>query len=538
MQLQTSMLENQIGAVLFGKGDGPRLGNPFWLVWRENGRALQSGWHEVETLRAAIAQAEEGVRAQATHLELCLTDGYREVSGKDFDVRFPASARGRLGLEIRHREALLRIAPTRTIATNRGFRRELDRFAMRSGESSANLLQAARIRSFEARQFLITLSAPGKVHELYRGSRIVAFQEVDRDLLQATISDLCTWLRENLKRDGRMTYKYWPSSGEESQANNTIRQFMATVALGRIAARSQSASDAEAARRNLGYNLSAFYREIEGVGVIIWDDKAKLGAIALAALAILEFRQAGLIDPRHYRDEFDGLCRAVDALWQANGSFRTFLVPAERNDNQNFYPGEALLFWASLYRANQDDALLGKCIRSFSYYRDWHLREPNPAFVPWHSQAYVMLYEDTSNAELATFVLDRNEWLLAMQQWDMTIAPDFRGRFYDPRHPEYGPPHASATGVYMEGLADAWRLARSHGDRREENFALALRRGLRNVRQLQFVDPEIDAFYVHRKAAVMGGLRTETYNNEIRVDNVQHCLMALLKIEHESDFPW
>jgi hypothetical protein len=55
---------------------------------------------------------------------------------------------------------------------------------------------------------------------------------------------------------------------------------------------------------------------------------------------------------------------------------------------------------------------------------------------------------------------------------------------------------------------------------------------------LQFADPKIDGFYVRRKQAVMGGLRTEAYNNEIRVDNVQHCLMALLKLQGESAFAW
>jgi hypothetical protein len=28
---------------------------------------------------------------------------------------------------------------------------------------------------------------------------------------------------------------------------------------------------------------------------------------------------------------------------------------------------------------------------------------------------------------------------------------------------------------------------------------------------------------------VLGAIRTESYNNELRVDNLQHCAMALLK---------
>ena len=126
-----------------------------------------------------------------------------------------------------------------------------------------------------------------------------------------------------------------------------------------------------------------------------------------------------------------------------------------------------------------------------------------------------------------------------MQQWGDPLAADLWGRFYNPDRPDFGPPHASSTGVYMEGLADAWRLARMlREDSRAEAYAQSLRRGLRSVAQLQFREPDVDGFYVSQRSAVTGGMRTETYNNEIRVDNVQHCLMALLKLEAEPGFPW
>ena len=53
--------------------------------------------------------------------------------------------------------------------------------------------------------------------------------------------------------------------------------------------------------------------------------------------------------------------------------------------------------------------------------------------------------------------------------------------------------------------------------------------GLRSLMQLQFVD-DVDLYYVSAPRLVRGGLRTTTYNNEIRCDNVQHGLMAVLDI--------
>lgn len=99
----------------------------------------------------------------------------------------------------------------------------------------------------------------------------------------------------------------------------------------------------------------------------------------------------------------------------------------------------------------------------------------------------------------------------------------------------------SSTGVYLEGLVDAFEMAREVGDKqRQENYRLAIVRGLRSVMQLQF-DSELDMFYVPEllRDRVYGGIRETVYNNEIRCDNVQHNLMGVLKIINtfqETDF--
>jgi hypothetical protein len=46
---------------------------------------------------------------------------------------------------------------------------------------------------------------------------------------------------------------------------------------------------------------------------------------------------------------------------------------------------------------------------------------------------------------------------------------------------------------------------------------------------LQFRD-DTDSFYVAKRSLTDGGLRTTEYDNSIRVDNVQHNLIAAMKI--------
>ena len=155
--------------------------------------------------------------------------------------------------------------------------------------------------------------------------------------------------------------------------------------------------------------------------------------------------------------------------------------------------------------------------------------------MPWHTQACASLFAQSGHRAFADFALEISDWLLPMQQWD-GLMPDLRGRFYDPKRPEFGPPHAASTGAYLEGLADAAALARAAGDEsRAAAYDRAVQRGLRSLRQLQFRD-ERDAFYISRRKKVMGALRTEVYDNAVRVDSAAHALIAAIKIMRPLEF--
>ena len=88
----------------------------------------------------------------------------------------------------------------------------------------------------------------------------------------------------------------------------------------------------------------------------------------------------------------------------------------------------------------------------------------------------------------------------------------------------------------MEGLADATALARSLGDpTRLSAYEQALQSGLRSLRQVQFRDQH-DTYYISKKNRVLGALRTEAYDNAIRVDSAAHALLAAIKILRPMEF--
>ena len=284
------------------------------------------------------------------------------------------------------------VSPTECIARNQPLATLLDRLTEDLGQDLGQLMADGRIFSFRARQFFVKLEPDPVATELLRGNQLVELSAVTRERIREFERDMSRWMLGALQRDGRMTYMYLPSRSAEVSDNNMIRQSMATACLGRIARRAEEleleGTAQDAADLNLRYHLRTFYRREGELGFIEHNSNAYLGSAALTLIAILE-------SPRRQElhSEEQGLRRTLDALWQTDGAFRTWIKPASRNDNQNFFPGEALLAWSLLYREEKDSGLLERFLKSYEYYRKWHLSYRNPAFVPWHTQAYCQLLE-------------------------------------------------------------------------------------------------------------------------------------------------
>ena len=511
-----------------------------FIAARADGKRLARAWADDITTDAAIDAAlaalqrklSRRTQASPTTLQVDLIHDVDVINLRTERAKVSNLYRGLHGLELRYGDQRRRWAPSTLLAQNLAFGKLLDRFQDKHGLGRAALVgPGVEVRTFDADQLLIPLD-DSPTWRMVRGNRVVPIEDVTRDNVIALVEAQIGWMHNNLHDDGRMTYKYWPSRGQEAKSNNMIRQWMATVCLNRIA---RHRGDAQAlydlSARNIRYNLDTFFSQEGDYGLITFREKVKLGAVALAALSIFEHPER-----ERFRAELNALRKTVDALWQSDGSFHSFFKkPAHvsQSENQNFYPGEALVFWAALYDADPDPALLDRFMKSFRYYRDWHLNpiHRNPAFIPWHTQADYAIWRHTQDPELAAFIFEINDWLIdTMQQWDEDPAfPDTQGRFYSRTRP-FGPPHASSTGVYLEGLIDAYRLARTlHDTSRAEKYRTAMIRAMRSLMQLTFLD-DVDLYYVHDRARVRGGVRTTVYDNVIRVDNVQHGLMGMLKV--------
>ena len=513
----------------------PRLsrnvGSAIVATSRIRGHAHQRLIATGETLTVALDTVIAGLdftddRVDAIELNLC--HSLRPVPGDLNSTRLDNNQAGMFGVAlVAGGELHSLLAPTELIASNRSPKRAIAHLLESAGLATEALtLGALTAGTIRSEQYLCRFT-PGAadIRPLFRAARPIELVPMDGRAVRDLADGMSRWMLNQVQPDGRTIYKYWPSRGTEADGDNTIRQAMATICLSRIAARTADPDARRRADRNLDNLIATYYREDGVHGLAIEDEKVKLGGVALTALAILE-------SPNRARHG-EALARLTETtafLHNPDGSFRTFYAPADRNDCQNFYPGETLLFWAHALKAGLPGVTADAYMRAFRYYRDWFRADPNPAFVPWHTQAHFVMRDLVDEPELDGFIFEMNDWLLSMQQWDSAPYADLLGRFYDPQRPHLGAPHASATGVYLEGLIDAFELARLYSDKaRESNYRRAILRGARNLARLQFRTDD-DMFYVRQRKRVEGGIRTETYNNEIRVDNVQHGLMGLQRV--------
>ena len=497
-------------------------------VWRQ-GRLRASAWSDDGLIGEAILEAARTAMGAAAWQEGDEVAIYVMRERVKFDPRqaehYESSLhRGLRGLELEYAGTRVRYAATEIVARNLSLQSAIATAAGEFGLDEQEI-EARVVNGWwtEGEQFLVRLGSETTGALLFRGNEVVPIEAVTQDNVADLAQGMIEWLVLQTNDDGRLEYMVLPSGGHV-ELNNMIRQWMGTLAMSRYGRERSDAAVTGVAEGNIRYNLREYYRVEEGLGLIELDNRVKLGGVALAALATYEHP-----DRDQFETERDALLRTVTHLHHPDGSFRTFYRPRDRNDNQNFYPGEALLMWATLYADAPDDALLERIMSSFRYYREWHRENTNPAFIPWHTQAYALVWRETRDAELLDFIFEMNDWLMSFQQWD-AVYPDHVGRFHDPERMQFGAPHASSTGVYVEGLIEAWDVAREVGDtERMEAYRRAIVGGLRSLMQLQFTN-EVDMFYVEDRTRVEGGIRTTVHNNVIRVDNVQHGFLGIMRV--------
>jgi hypothetical protein len=230
-------------------------------------------------------------------------------------------------------------------------------------------------------------------------------------------------------------------------------------------------------------------------------------------------------EPELYASTREQLINGMLLLQRPSGMFVTAFRPDVEVQAQDYFPGEALLAMAADYRLNPSIRILEAFHQAISFYREYFRGGPSPPFVPWQVQAYTLMAEQSKRRDYIDYVFELVDWLARMQlnrsncEW-----PELWGGIST-----YQPGRVGvATAAYLEGFADALKLAKAVNDaERSERYERVVRQAVRFVLQLQ-VRPE-EAYFIRSPRNAIGGIRTSPSLNRLRIDHCQHALIGLIK---------
>jgi len=357
----------------------------------------------------------------------------------------------------------------------------------------------------------------GRIVDLYRYNALINLDEIDNELLFKRITLAKTWFINSVNnKTKRLQYMYYPSLDEYSSTNNHVRQLATLWSITKLKDFLQDSSFDDLIKETLNYYLDYSVKTDKNYSYIMIENKAKLAYSAFLILSLLH-----ISDYPDNNKLLTSLAKGIISLQNVDGSFNTYFV-SERNTGIDYYPGEAMLSLMKLYNKTGNKTYLDSVYKAFYYYKEYWRKNKNTAFIPWHTQAYFLLYNEVKDPEIKDFIFEINDWLVNRYQIRNDIYKDKIGGF-----PQNNP--HNSTSSYLEGIADAYLLARNI----EDNFHLikyrkAIQLGVRFIVLTQYT--EDNAFYIGNQKRTLGGFRHSLISNIQRIDYTQHAIMALMKI--------
>ncbi len=405
------------------------------------------------------------------------------------------------------------------ITNNYSLEQALERLSRKAG------LQPKGYRDWFTRVFYyntvtFTGTLEGDVTDLYHYNALVSPESVTPKALMERIDLAGGWFRQNINpKTGLLEYLYDPAQDKYLEGDNHIRRLACLWAMGTHA---KFAGARSAYERTVTTGLDHYlkFAKSDGRGGRYLDINGKT-EIASAAFAILT-----LIEWPDYPRREQWIQQFADGIvhqQERGGAYRTFVGRSGTRKGIDYYPGEAMLALMKAYRELKDPTYLASVERAFPFYQTYWRRERSTAFVPWHSQADLLLYQATGNGEYASFVFELNDWLIERQQSYVWSSEDSSGGFGPGANSRPG----NSTASYLEGLNAAYRLAELTGNRqRMHKYNSSIRAGTRCLLQMQYT--KRNSFYLKNPGRAIGGFTASLSDMTQRNDFTQHAIRALM----------
>jgi orotate phosphoribosyltransferase/AMMECR1 domain-containing protein len=319
-----------------------------------------------------------------------------------------------------------------------------------------------------------------------------------------------SFIFRNLRANGLPTYSQFPVSGEIQEQGSAARVVHGLFALGLAGAALGEATWMKAAHNGLHVGLQS-----SPDGHVILEGEAG-GALADCVLLAAISQVAPELVGREARN----LALSIAGLLKAEGSIRLGRKNLALRHDHDYLPGGALWAIGSYCRAVECDLPEGLGAQ-LAFYRRRFGATPTWGAAGWQPQGW--------NAVLqAGWVQDAGEFIFEAADWAIERQLEKNGAFLEdlsPDEPSFN------TGFLAEGIAAAWAHALRVGNtekakRYERSWQLAM--GFMRKVTIH----EEDIFCMREPETALGGVRCMQSRSDIRIDQVSHCLHALVEGWH------
>lgn len=336
--------------------------------------------------------------------------------------------------------------------------------------------------------------------------------------LQESISLGGEWFLNQRNEDSFIEYEYDVDKESYTNGNNYLRKMASLWTICKLKNYTNDDRYASMCNEGLDY-FSGFFEEhgSEGFIYIPTDGEGKLGNSAFIILALLE---------SDYPNKDELITKIADGILyqqQDSGMYNTYFF-SDKDGGQDYYPGEANLALMELYRYTNNDKYKDAVAKSFDYYSEYWADNGRPlAFIPWQTEAFFLLYNEEEFEDYKDFIFLMSDYLVSHQQTPEKYNEEqYIGGYKFPRT-------GISTAVYLEGINDAYLLAKNTGDEeRERSYKRSTELASFFTMSLQYRDDNNFGFNPILDVA-LGGFRRSPTEATLRVDNNQHAVMGLIK---------
>ncbi|MFX1339252.1 MAG: hypothetical protein ACFFDK_11635 [Promethearchaeota archaeon] len=272
----------------------------------------------------------------------------------------------------------------------------------------------------------------------------------------------------------------------------------------------------------LEYLLEFTYKINLNEWAINYNTKMKVGTVSLAILGMVKYWQA--TGNERYNIYVEKFANFIVSQQRDDGAFAGVYGKKEEN---LYYSGEAFFALAMAYDMLEKKEYLKTIEDALEFYWSSDYDYDESAFIPWASSGCAKWYRLTDNKEFRDFCFEMT---------DIQITRQYLGDELDELgNPIYGCINGPTvnTAVYLEGIGDALRIAKSEEDtERINNYQSALKAGIEWVLSLQFRKEK----QLGRPIRGYGGFHRGFVVDDaylIRIDYTQHAISAILRVLRE-----